>query len=109
MMMMRILPRTSAAGIVIVTTQAVTDWKGNLVKMFTAEGTSLMWQNRDELLQFLLTHHDVFAINEDELGETDLTIDTEVTQPKCVPPLEEHQWQLSKKLQLSCEKSKIKK
>ena len=61
-----------------------------------------------ELLQFLLTHHDVFAIYEDELGETDLTIDTEVMQPKCVLPLEEHQWQLSKKLQLSCEKSKIK-
>ena len=48
----------------------------------------------------------MFAINEDELGETNLTIDTEVMQSKCVLPLEEHQWQLSKKLQHSCVKIK---
>ena len=52
MMMMRIHPHTSAAGIAIVTPQEVPDRKGNLAKMFTTEGTSLMWQNRVNYYSF---------------------------------------------------------
>ena len=71
------------------TTQDVADRKRKLGEFLSAEGASLQLQDRDKLFQFLLAHHDVFAIDEDDRGDTDLvqmTIDTGEAQPKRVPP-----------------------
>ena len=60
-----------------------------LAKLLGGEGSTLKWQDKDKLLQFLLANHQVFAIDEAERGETDLlqrTIDTGEAQPKQVPP-----------------------
>lgn len=67
------------------TAQAVIDRKRKLGKLFLDEGASLNWQDRDKVLQFLLTHHDAFVIHEGERGETDLiqmAIDTGEAYPK---------------------------
>ena len=80
---------TSTAGVRTVTTQDVADRKRKLGKFLSAEGASLQLEDRDKLFQFLLAHHDIFAIDEGDRGETDLvqmTIDTGEAQPKRVPP-----------------------
>ena len=80
---------TSTAGVRTVTTQDVADRKRKLGDFLSAEGASLQVQDRDKLFQFLLAHHDIFAIDEGDRGETDLvqmTIDTGEAQPKRVPP-----------------------
>ena len=76
---------TSTADVRTVMTQDVADRKRKLGEFLSAEGASLQLQDRDKLFQFLLAHHDVFAIDEVDRGETDLVqmaIDTGEAQPK---------------------------
>ena len=40
--------------------------------LFKEKESPMTWQEKDQLLQLLLSNHDVFALTEGERGETDL-------------------------------------
>lgn len=63
--------------------------KEKLGKLLAEVRAALKWQDKDKLLQFLLKNRQVFALDEEERGETNLvqmTIDTGEAESKQVPP-----------------------
>ena len=63
--------------------------KEKLGKLLVEVGPTLCWQDKDRLRQLLLSHHQAFAVEEGDRGETDLiqmTIDTGNASP-CRQPV----------------------
>ena len=62
--------------------------KRTLARLLEEEGSNLPWQERAKLHSLLLDHHQAFALEDGERGETDLvemTIDTGDSPPKKQP------------------------
>ena len=62
--------------------------KRKLGTLLAEVGPTLCWQDRDRLRQLLLSHHEAFAVEEEDRGETDLiqmTIDTGDASPRRQP------------------------
>ena len=62
--------------------------KRKLGTLLAEVGLTLCWQDRDHLRQLLLGHHEAFAVEEEDRGETDLiqmTIDTGDASPRRQP------------------------
>ena len=58
---------------------SIEERKQILGRLLAEVGSTLRWQDRDRLRQLLLSHHETFAVEEGDRGETDLiqvTIDT---------------------------------
>ena len=58
---------------------SIEERKQMLGRLLAEVGSTLRWQDRDRLRQLLLSHHETFAVEEGDRGETDLiqvTIDT---------------------------------
>lgn len=62
--------------------------KQRLGKLLVDVGSTLCWQDKDRLRHLLLSHHQAFAVEDGERGETDLiqmTIDTADASPRRQP------------------------